>query len=93
MAREIAKAVFENNTAAVYEAFTKALRRGNAYCYKELADRAYGKLKERVEVDVNPLHQLTDQQIRERIAELEKELYPSPEQPQILPPADESKVN
>ena len=87
----IAREVFENNADALYKAFTKALKRGNAYAYKELSDRAYGKLKERHEVDVHPYRELTDEQIRERVAELERQLgYSSPE-PQILPPADGSK--
>lgn len=46
---EIARAVFEGNAEAVYKAMCKALLKGNAYTFKELADRAYGKVKERIE--------------------------------------------
>jgi hypothetical protein len=46
-AAEMARACFEENWDALKVAFTKALLRGNAYAFKELADRAYGKLKER----------------------------------------------
>ena len=50
MAREIAQAVFENNPEAVYKAMAKALTKGNAYVFKELAERGFGKLKETHEV-------------------------------------------
>jgi len=46
---EIARLVFEGNAEAIYKAMSKALLRGNAYTYKELADRAYGKVKESIE--------------------------------------------
>lgn len=45
-AKEIAQAIFEENEEAVYVALGKALLKGNAYAFKELAERAYGKLKE-----------------------------------------------
>jgi len=50
IAREIAQAVFENNPEAVYKAMAKALTKGNAYVFKELAERGFGKLKETHEV-------------------------------------------
>jgi hypothetical protein len=46
---EIARLVFEGNVEAIYTAMSKALLRGNAYTFKELADRAYGKVKEKIE--------------------------------------------
>ena len=49
VSRAIARAAFENDPAALIQAFHGALRKGNAYTFKELADRAYGKVKERVE--------------------------------------------
>jgi hypothetical protein len=73
-AADIARAVFENNAEALYKAFSKALRRGNAYAFKELADRAYGKLKDHVEYDLSPYRDESDEAIRARIAELEREL-------------------
>src|SRR5579862_5520619 len=49
LAKEIAQAIFENDGPAIYRAFAKALRSGNAYAFTVLADRAFGKLKEKVE--------------------------------------------
>lgn len=49
LAKEIAQAIFENDADAIYKAFRKALLKGSAYTFKELADRAYGKVKERIE--------------------------------------------
>lgn len=72
-AAKIARAVFENNPAAVYQAMAKALLKGNAYAYSQLADRAYGKLKESVEV--THLEQDTpDADLSKRIADLERDL-------------------
>src|SRR5271154_2580819 len=48
-AQAIARAIFENDSEAIYKAFAKALRSGNAYSFSVLADRAFGKLKEKVE--------------------------------------------
>jgi hypothetical protein len=90
LAAEIAKACFENNADALYKAFSKALLKGNAYAFKELSDRAYGRLKEKVEVDVGPYRHMSDADLRTRIAELEKQLGYTP----ALPPAeDEPKPN
>lgn len=49
-AADIARAIFENNPEAVYRALAKRLLKGDAYAFKELAERGYGKLKETVEV-------------------------------------------
>lgn len=49
VAHEIARAIFENDSEAIYKAFAKTLRGGNAYSFNVLADRAFGKLKEKVE--------------------------------------------
>ena len=46
VARRIAKQIFENNEEEAYVALAKALLKGNAYVFKELAERAYGKLTE-----------------------------------------------
>ena len=89
MAAEIARAAFENNADALYEAFSKTLLKGNPYTFKELSDRAYGRLKEHVAVDVGPCRDMSDDDIKARIAELEKQLGVIP----ALPPADESKPN
>lgn len=39
--------------------------KGNAYAFKDLADRAYGKLKERVDHEVHPYQDLSEEQIVE----------------------------
>lgn len=49
IAAEIARAIFENDAEAIYRAFAKGLRSGNAYAFSVLADRGFGKLKEKVE--------------------------------------------
>ena len=89
LAAQIARAAFENNADALYQAFSRALLKGNAYCFKELSDRAYGRLKEHVAVDVGPYRDMTDDDLKARIADLEKQLGVIP----ALPPADESKPN
>jgi hypothetical protein len=50
IARRLAKKIFELNEAEAYRALAKALLKGNAYVFKELAERAYGKLTETVEI-------------------------------------------
>lgn len=47
-AQAIARAIFENDSDAIYKAFAKALRAGNAYSFDVLANRAFGKMKETV---------------------------------------------
>jgi hypothetical protein len=74
LSAEIARAVFENNADALYAAFSKALLKGNAYCYKELSDRAYGKLKEHVEYEVSEFRGTSDEDLQKRITELERDL-------------------
>ena len=106
-AAEIARAAFENNAEALYKAFSKALLKGNAYAFKELSDRAYGRLREQIQVEAGPLRTMSDEDLQkrseelqrliglssalERVAELERQL----EQARALPPASEehSKPN
>ena len=47
---------------------------GNAYAFKELADRAYARLKEKVEVDVGPYRHMSDEDLQARIEELQRQL-------------------
>ena len=49
-AAEIARNVLEENKEAIYLGLTERAIEGNAYTFKELAERAYGKLKEKVEL-------------------------------------------
>lgn len=74
VAKEIARAIFENNRPQLYQAYGKAALKGNAYAFKELADRAYGKLKERIEYDLTEYRDVSEQAIIERIRELEAKL-------------------
>lgn len=85
LAAEIARAAFENKADRLYKAFTKALLKGNEYAFKELSDRAYGRLKERVEFDVSPFRNMTDDELKTWIGELEKQLGLV----RALPPASE----
>ena len=50
VASEIARAVFEGNEEAIYRALCKALLKGNPRLFVALAERAYGKLREAVEL-------------------------------------------
>jgi hypothetical protein len=94
IAAEIARAVFEHNAEALYYAYSKAALKGNAYAFKELADRAYGKLKERHEVEVGPYREMTEEQLLQRIKQLEQqELGITREAPALLPPIDDLKPN
>lgn len=94
IAKEIAVAVFERNAEALYKAYTKAALKGNAYCFKELADRAFGKLKEKHELEVHPYHDQSEEQLQARIQELEKALGYSREEPEpLLPAGDDPKPN
>jgi hypothetical protein len=52
VASDIACAVFEGNEEAVYRAMRKALLKGDPKVFAVLADRAYGKLKEPVDLSV-----------------------------------------
>lgn len=53
MAAEIAQKLFENNPEAVYEAYFKALKKGSGFTFQVLSDRAYGKLAEKMQVEMN----------------------------------------
>lgn len=78
-AQDIARRIFENNPEAVYTALGKALLKGNAYAFKELAERAYGKLTEKRELtgaNGGPVEfkEANESDINERIAQLERDL-------------------
>lgn len=73
IAKEIAQAVFSENQEAIYKAMSKALLKGNAYVFKEIAERGFGKLKEISEV--RHVHEdVSDADLDKRIAELERDL-------------------
>ena len=89
LAAEIARAIFENNGPAIYAAFSKALRKGDAYAFKELADRAFGRLKETHQHEISPYKDMSDEDLVKRVKQLERELVGS-STARELPPADES---
>ena len=77
----------------------KAVAKGNAYGFRELTDRAYGKLKETHAVEVDPYRGVSDEELVARMHQLEGQLgftkvLPSADEPEVLPPADlDSKPN
>jgi hypothetical protein len=89
VSKEIAEAIFRNNPEMIYGAYCKILRRGNAYAFQVLADRAFGKLRERHEIEVGPYHDLTEEDLLKRVHELESELGIAP----ALPADDTTKPN
>jgi hypothetical protein len=58
--------------------------RGDAYAFKELADRAYGRHKEVREYEIHPDHNLSDADLRARVAELERKLGYSSSEPESI---------
>ena len=90
VSKEIAQAVFLNNPEMIYTAYCKMMRRGNAYCFQVLAERAWGKLKEKLEIDVGPYHHMTDDELKARLAELQAKLGLVPALPPI---SEDSKPN
>ena len=53
VAAALARAVIEGSQSDAYEGLAAQLAKGNAYTFKELAERGYGKLKEKIEVSGN----------------------------------------
>jgi hypothetical protein len=78
-AREIARAIFEQNPEAIYEAMGKALLNGKPGAFRELAERAYGRVPQALEIaglDGGPVEyrDVTEQQMNDRIRELQGQL-------------------
>jgi Family of unknown function (DUF5681) len=86
LASELAKAIFENNSEAIYRGMARKLAKGDARLFKALADRAYGRVKEQVEVNFSQsiverlqegrrraLEGLSDAELGERIERLQRE--------------------
>jgi hypothetical protein len=86
LAKEIAEAVFLNNPEMIYRAYCKVLRKGSAYAFQVLADRAFGKLKESIQHEISPYREMNDEDLLKRIAELERKLGISSTAP-ALPPS------
>jgi hypothetical protein len=69
----LARAVIEGNLDAAYAGLSHQLNKGNAYTFKELCERGYGKLKETHQV--THVHEETaDADLAERITSLERDL-------------------
>ena len=89
LAAEIARAIFEEDGPAIKAAFSKALRKGSAYAFATLADRAFGRLKETHAIERLPYEGQSDADLEAKVRELEIKLgYRSPE-PKVLPSADD----
>jgi hypothetical protein len=71
LSAEIARAVFEQNTELIYRAMLRALKKGNAKTFAVLAERGYGKLTTRVEMDMDASIHLAERigRARKRIRE------------------------
>src|SRR5215469_4158652 len=50
---ELARAVFENNAEAIYRAMARRLIKGDVRVFKILAERAYEKVKEQVDLELS----------------------------------------
>jgi len=101
---ELARAVFENNAEAIYYAMARRLIKGDVRAFKILADRAYGKVKERVEPEFTPaelverfeaarqrmLAGMSDEEINDEIRQLETRLGMSRVSAKILNSAVET---
>lgn len=70
MGAVIARHVLEQNKEAIYAGLSKVAAQGNAYAFKELCERGYGKLTERREVSVEVT--VTDKLLNARKRLLEK---------------------
>lgn len=55
VAAKIARTVLEENQDAIYDGLAKRAIEGNAYTFKELAERGYGKLVEKHEHSADDL--------------------------------------
>jgi len=48
--------------------------KANAYAFQQLADRVYGEIKEKVELEVSEYREMSDEALIERLQQLEKQL-------------------
>lgn len=73
IAADIARAVFETSEPEAIQAFRNALLKGNAYTFKELAERGYGKLQEKKEV-THVYQEVPDADLQRRVDSLIRDL-------------------
>jgi len=76
LSAQIAIALFENDGPAIYDAYRRVLRKGSAYAFQVLSDRAFGKLKESHQLEVGQYQEcnMTEEQLERRIAELDDQI-------------------
>jgi hypothetical protein len=91
LAAEIARAVFEQDGQAIFDAFRKLLRKGSPYGFQVLADCAFGEMKETIAHEHTPYSDASDEDIEKRIAELKAKLG-WPAEPKAQEPAGEPKL-
>jgi hypothetical protein len=73
VAAELARAVIQEYKLEAFAGLGKQLSKGNAYTFKELAERGYGKLKETKEV-THLFPEETDDDLNREIERLERKL-------------------
>jgi HEAT repeat protein len=73
VAAQIARAVLEQNSPEAYKALSKSLLKGNAYVFKELAERGFGKLREQHEIH-HIYQEVKDEDLLARVTQLERDL-------------------
>lgn len=73
VAAVIARAILENNQEAAYKALGDALLKGNAYVFKELAERGYGRVAQEIVHSGSVEVELLLKEGRERVAKLRKD--------------------
>jgi hypothetical protein len=87
--RQIAKAIFEQNPQAVYRAMCRSVLSGSAYAFQVCSDRAYGKVRDVVELtrQDSALAEMTSEALDARIDELmgKLKLRPTKRQKQQKP--------
>jgi hypothetical protein len=99
LSAEIARAVFEQDSQAIFQAFRKMLRKGSPYAYQVLSDRAYGKLKETIHAEISPYQEVSTPDLEAHVQELEAKMiaslvergYTITKPPQLLPPEENDK--
>lgn len=92
LAAQIARAIFEHDAPAIFAAYAKMLRKGSPYAFSVLSDRAYGKLKEQHQLEIGPYRDVSEADIKARIAQLEKELGVLPAAA-VIESEDDTKPN
>jgi hypothetical protein len=73
LAAQITRGVFEADPEGIRQAILKAIKKGNPKMLLVAADRAYGRLPQALEVDLNAtLHSLSDKELAAKLAALRR---------------------